>query len=395
MDEAGKVLTTLGVALLIGLATDAVGRRTRVPRVTLLLIFGFLVGPGALNLLPAYGEETFNLAANMALVMVGFLLGEKFTFKALKADGKLVLWLSLAQVVGTALAVGGGLILLGFPPPLALLLAGVAPATDPAATTDVIGESRAKGRFTNVLLGIVAVDDAWGLICFSLLAAVATGFAGTGSGAELLAAGAWEIGGALLLGLGLGVPGAYLTGRVARGEPTLVEALGIVLLCGGLAIWMEVSFLLAAMVLGAAISNLAKHHHRPFHAIEGIEWPFMVIFFVFAGASLHLGALARIGLIATAYCMLRVAGRIGGAWIGGNLTKSGPAIRNWMGMALMPQAGVALGMALVATEKFPDLGAVLLPVVIGATVIFEILGPVSTKIALIKAGEAGMRHNSR
>ena len=395
MEEAGKVLTTVGVALLIGLATDAVGHRTRVPRVTLLLVFGFVVGPGALNLLPAYGEETFNLAANMALVMVGFLLGEKFTFKALKADGKLVLWLSLSQVLGTALAVGGGLILLGFPPALALLLAGIAPATAPAATTDVVHESRAKGRFTNILLGIVAVDDAWGLILFTFLAALTTVLTGSGSGGELLAAGAWEIGGALLIGLLLGVPGAYLTGRVARGEPTLIEALGLVMLCGGLAIWMEVSFLLAAMVLGAAISNLAKHHHRPFHAIEGIEWPFMVVFFVFAGASAHLDALVRLGFIGTAYCALRIVGRVGGAWIGGTLTRSGPAIRNWMGMALMPQAGVALGMALVAAEKFPDLGAVLLPVIIGATVVFEIFGPVSTKLALAKAGDAEQRQKSK
>lgn len=392
MEESGKILTTLGMALLIGLATDAVGRRVRVPRVTLLLLFGF--GAGALNLLPAYGEQTFNLAADMALVMVGFLLGEKFTFKALKEDGKLVLWLSLAQVAGTALAVGGGLLLLGFPPALALLLAGIGSATDPAATTDVIRENRAKGRFTNILLGIVAVDDAWGLILFSVLAAVATVFAGTGDAAQLLMAGAWEIGGALLLGLLLGVPSAYLTGRIAWGEPTLIEALGIVLLCGGLAIWMEVSFLLSAMVLGASISNLARHHHRPFHAIEGIEWPFMVVFFIFAGASLHLEALAGIGLVGTAYCLFRIAGRIAGAWIGGTLTGADRSIRNWMGMALMPQAGVALGMALVASEKFPDLGAVLLPVVIGATVIFEVLGPVSTKGALLKAGDAGRRHNN-
>jgi Kef-type K+ transport system membrane component KefB len=280
-----------------------------------------------------------------------------------------------------------GLLLAGVRLDVALLLAGIAPATAPAATADVVHEVRAHGRFSGTLLGIVAVDDAWGLILFSLMLTAAHGCGEQGGTAVPLLGGAWELGGAFLLGIGLGMPMAYLTGRIQPGEPTLVEALGLVFLCGGIAIWLDVSFILASMVLGGIVANLARHHTRPFHAIEGIEWPFMILFFVLAGASLHIDALYHVGLIGSAYVILRVIGRVLGAWVGGVISRADPLVRRWMGMALMPQAGVALGMALVATERCPTVGEIVLTVVIAATVVFELIGPVMTRIALVRAGE--------
>ena len=229
--------------------------------------------------------------------------------------------------------------------------------------------------------------DSWGLILFSVMLTAAHALGGQGGNAVPLVAGAWEIGGSLLLGIGLGIPIAYLTGRIQPGEPTLVEALGLVFLCGGIAIWLDVSFILASMVLGSVVANLARHHTRPFHAIEGIEWPFMILFFVLAGASLHIDALYHVGLIGSAYVILRVIGRFLGAWMGGVISRAGPLVRRWMGLALMPQAGVALGMALVATERCPNVGEIILTVVIAATVVFELIGPVLTRIALVCAGE--------
>jgi Kef-type K+ transport system membrane component KefB len=200
--------------------------------------------------------------------------------------------------------------------------------------------------------------------------------------------GAWEIVGALLLGLLLGIPMAYITGRLKPGEPTQAEALGIVLLCGGLAEWLQVSFILAGMVLGATVANLAAHHRRPFTAIEGIEWPFMILFFILAGASFEIHTLQDIGLIGVAYILFRLIGRVVGAWGGGIIGGANPVLQRWMGMALWPQAGVALGMALLASHHLPELKEIILPVVIGSTIIFELIGPVMTRRALIKAGEA-------
>ena len=388
MDDTAKTLITLGVLFLLGFATDAIGRRTRLPRVTLLLIFGFAIGPAGLGFLCPNEEKWFSVVANMALIMIGFLLGEKFTLSSLREHGKLVLWLSVAEVVVTALVVLIGLLLIGVQMDIALLLAGISTATDPAATTDVVHETKADGLFTRTMLGIVAVDDAWGLIVFSLMLTAVQAFSGQGDSITPLLTGAWELGGALLVGIALGIPMAYLTGRIRPGEPTLVEALGVVFLCGGIAIWLEVSFLLASMVLGCVVANLARHHTRPFHAIEGIEWPFMILFFVLAGASLHTETLFQIGFVGSAYIILRIIGRLLGAWTGGAISHADPLMRRWMGMALIPQAGVALGMALVAMQRRPDLGEIILPIVIASTVLFELMGPVLTRGVLIHVGEA-------
>ena len=175
---------------------------------------------------------------------------------------------------------------------------------------------------------------------------------------------------------------AFLTGRIKPGQPMLTEALVLTLLCVGLALWAEASFLIAAIVMGAVVTNTARHHEYPFHAIENIERPFLIVFFVLAGAVLELELLWQAGLICIAYISCRVLGKIVGAAAGVRLSGASAATGRWMGIALLPQAGVAMGMALVAATAFPDYRDVLLPVVIGATVVFEIVGPIGTRIAL-------------
>jgi len=391
LENLGIVITTLGVLLLLGLAGDLLARRIPVPRVTLLILFGVLIGPSALALLPVQAEAWYPLISNMALLMVGFLLGGKLSLANLREVGRLVLGISVFKVVGASLLVFLGLLAVGVPLPLALVMAGIAPASAPAAVTNVVEETRAEGRYTETMLGIVAIDDAWGLILFSLLLAVAQVLAAGGDGGALAALqyGGWEVGGALVLGLAVGIPAAYLTGRLNPGQPIQAEALGVVLLAGGLALWLEVSYLLTALVVGATVVNLASHHERPFHEIEHIEWPFMILFFLLAGASLHVAELAHLGWAGAAYIAMRAAGLILGAFVGGSVLGAEARIRRWMGLAVMPQAGVALGMALVAHNALPGLNGTILPLVVGSTVVFELVGPILTRWALERAGEAG------
>jgi Kef-type K+ transport system membrane component KefB len=192
----------------------------------------------------------------------------------------------------------------------------------------------------------------------------------------------------------LGVPMAHLTGRIEKGEPTLGEALGFVFLCGGVAIWIGVSFLLASITLGSVVASLAKHHKRPFHAIEGIEMPFLVLFFVLAGASLDLSSVATVGTVGVAYVALRIGSRVLGGWLGGQLSGAPKSTSRWIGWALMPQAGVAVGMGLLAALRFPETADTILPVVIGSTVLFEMLGPIATRMALRAVGEAQIEPSS-
>jgi NhaP-type Na+/H+ or K+/H+ antiporter len=378
MESTSVFMLTIGGILLLGLVTSAIGKRTFLPRVTLLLIFGAMIGSNGLDWIPEEISRRFELVADVALLMVGFLLGEKLAIKSIRQFAAPIMWISVSAALITTGVVSLGLMLAGVPTSIAVVLGCIAAATAPAAVLDVTMESGAEGPFRNLLLAIVAIDDAWALILFGFGVAIATAAAEMNAFMMVLR----EIGGGVALGTLLGLPAAYLTGRLRQGQPILSEALGIVFVCGGLAIWLEVSFLIAAMVMGAIIANLAKHHEYPFHAIENIEWPFMVIFFVLAGATLEMGALVDVGIIGGIYIVCRAIGKVLGARIGSELARTDKKTKNWMGSALLPQAGVAIGMALVASNHLPEYRQMLLSVVIGSTVFFEIIGPIFTRLAL-------------
>ncbi len=388
MEASSQFLLTIGGILLLGLLISTLARYTFFPRVTLLLIFGIVIGKEALDIIPHVFSERFDIIANMALLMVGFLLGGKLTRDSLRESAGEILWISISAALVTAIIVCLGLIWAGASKEIAIMLGCIASATAPAAILDVVAESTVKGKFKNILLSIVALDDVWALVLFGVGMAVVTSLNDPGGDASVKLMVIKEIGGAVLLGVLIGLPAAYLTGRIKQGQPILTEALGIVFVCGGLAIWLGVSYLIAAMVMGAVIANLARHHEYPFHAIEGIEWSFMVIFFVLAGALLELSALKDIGVIATAYIFCRAAGKYLGARIGSQFSKADQVTKNWMGAALLPQAGVAIGMALVASNQFPEHRQLLLSVVISSTVFFEIIGPVFTRLAIQRARSA-------
>lgn len=380
MLSQASTLITLGLLFIGGLATDYIGRHTFVPRVSALILFGFMIGPSALDILPEITTIWFPYITDMTLVMVGFLLGSSLTAAELKDSGRSVFAISIIVVIVTTLLVSAGLWLIGIPLSLSLLCGGIASSTAPTATMDVVRELKIKNRPSRILLRIVAIDDAWGLIVFSLLLVAVQSI--NGDGASKVAFDAlWDIGGAIIVGIALGLPMSFLTGRIRPGEPTLIEAVGMVLLCGGIALWLSVSYLLASMTMGAVVANMARHHARPFRAIEGIEWPFVVLFFILAGASIQMKHFSLASPIILAYIVLRVLGRLLGAKIGGRVAGSSPQMENWIGLALMPQAGVALGMALVASHRFIELDAIV-TIIVSATVFFEIVGPICTRIAL-------------
>ncbi|MEJ1337244.1 MAG: cation:proton antiporter [Candidatus Sedimenticola sp. (ex Thyasira tokunagai)] len=382
MQQTAEFLFAIGGFLLLGLATDFLGRRTSLPRVTLLLILGIIMGDEALGLIPDSVTDRFEIIADMALLMIGFLLGGRLTLKSLRKSGRHLVWISISAALVTTIIVGLALVLIGVPLEIAILLGCIAAATAPAATTDTVLEFGQKTPFSRLLLAIVAVDDAWALILFSLGMASISILHGLQDISIPLLHAIYEIGGAVLLGVVIGLPASYLTGRLKPGQPMLTEALGLVFLCGGAAIWLNVSFLISSIVMGAVIANMTQHHKYPFHEIENIEWPFMVIFFMLAGASLEIGMLAELGLVGAVYLLTRIIGKLLGAWIGAKISDASDDMRHWMGFALMPQAGVAIGMALLAANQFPEYRQSILSIVISTTVFFEIIGPIFTRLAL-------------
>jgi len=367
--------------LLFGLLTFWIGSITALPRVTLLILMGVVVGPNGLDLFQETRQFWFEQISILALIMVGFLLGSTLTRSTFSLHGKQIIGLSLGVALITLIVVLIGLVILTpLPFEVALLLAAIATATDAVATTAVIDELKDNSPFGKTLLGVVVLDDAWGLLIFSLCLSVAVG--ATINGLPMIVTGLWEISGAIFLGVSLGLPMAYLSGRIHAGEPTLIEALGLIMLCGGLALWLEVSYLLAAMAMGATVANLATHHTRPFHAIKNIQSPFLVLFFILAGASLNFSDFMTVGVIGAIFIGLRIIGKIAGGWLSGRLLgMSGPNAR-LIGTAMLPQAGVAVGMALIVSQLLPQYAETIMAVTIAATALFEVLGPLATRMAI-------------
>lgn len=386
MQVYAPALIALGVLFLVGLAADGLGRRTNLPRVTLLLACGLLGGNAGFNLIPDGLRDVYPIVSVIALSMVAFLLGGELSFRTLRSQGRAIVIISLAVVFCTLIAVSAGLTAIGVPLAAALMIGALATATDPAATLDVIHQSGTETEFSRTLKGIVAIDDAWGVMVFALLIVVARAVNGADPGLHLLTDALVEIFGSMLLGCVIGVPAAYLTGRLSDGEPLRIEALGVVFLTAGCALWLDLSYLIAGMTAGAVIVNLARHHTMAFREIENLEWPFMIIFFILAGATLEPAALWAIGPIGLAYCVLRILGRIAGGWLGGMLARTPRHQRSCYGPALLPQAGVAIGMALMAAEYFPEHGDMITALAIAATVAFELIGPILASFALRKAG---------
>ncbi|MDX1375762.1 MAG: cation:proton antiporter [Burkholderiales bacterium] len=380
-------LLIIGVLLLVGWTVHALGKVIHVPRATLLLIVGMVAGPAVLGIVPAAVSAWFPEVANFALAMVGFLLGENLAGRHLRASARTVLYVSIGASLMPALAVAAAVGALSGNLALALLLGGIATATAPAVTFDIVRQDGRRGPLSRIVLGVVAIDDAWGVLLFSLMLVLAQALAGRGDMAGVLLAGGWKIGGALMLGVLIGIPMGRVTGRVHPGEPTLVEAAGFVFLCAGVAQLIGASYLLASMALGATVALSARHHTRPFRQIEGASEPFLVMFFLLAGHAFEPAALLGLGAVGVAYLVARTLGKIVGARLAARLAGAPRAIEQRVGWCLLPQAGVALGLALLANEQFPELGSVILPLTIATSVVFELVGSIITGWQLRHAGE--------
>ncbi len=380
-------LIFLGSILSISIFMDVVSRRTSLPRISLLVLLGVCIAVFQQWVLGETGRhplgELSTPLINIALVMVAFLLGSELTLERLYSTGRAVIILSLFVLAASAAIVAAGISAMGYSLTIAISLAAISVATDPAAVTEVVHEVGDTSFRAQVIKGVVAIDDAWGIIFFGLSMVMLESItADTGDNAVLILA-IWELAGAIAIGAVIGFPAAWLTGRLSKGEPTLVEAVALILLMAGLADLLHVSALLMAMVAGSLIANLSFHHTRSFREIEHIEWPFLVFFFVLSGASINLAQMETVWWLVVGYVSFRLAGRYLGGWMGSwFLQKKGEKLPRNIGLALTPQAGVAMGMALLAAEHFPEDGEVIVATAVSATICFELFGSLLVKKVL-------------
>lgn len=384
-------ILSIGIILLFGLLAGKLIHKLKIPAITAYLLIGIAIGPFAINLVSRGMLENAGLISNIALGFIAFSLGQHFSVAQFKRIGKSVLYISITKVVFIWAAVTLAIwLLLKTPFYVALILGAIASPAAPAAIMMVIREYKAKGTFTDTLIGVVAIDDAWGLMLFAFCFAIAKNIYSHAVDAHILtsvmSAGS-EIAGAFVLG---GIM-AWIFSRLVRYASNqtelLIYAVGFVMLNTGLALFLNLSLLLANMFLGAVLININRKNYMLFDTIRSIDSPLYLLFFVLAGASLELGKLGHMGLLVLVYACTRLPAALIGAAAGGLLAKASPRITKYIGWGLAPQAGVALGMALVVKSAFPETGNIIFDTILVTTIIFELIGPVCTKFALSKAGE--------
>ncbi len=378
-------LLSMGIIFLSALTLSGLLRRLRLPAVTSYMILGVLAGPVFLNVVSGAFLEASGLISTFALSVISFSLGQNFSIQRLREIGRPVIYISLAQSITACLVTGAAVYLLTGDLFISLALSAVAPATAPPAVVMVVRELRAKGRFTDTLLGVVAFSDVWGLIIFALFFSLLSGGEGISQG---LFYGLSEVAGSFILGTAMGWIFSLFSGYISRPSEILLYVLGFILLNSGLAHLLGVSVLLSSMVMSGALVNFNRESFSFFENLRKVDAPLYLIFFVLAGASLETPLTGMFAVLGGTYIIARMLGKVSGVWAAARVMGLPGIYRRYLGAGLAPQAGVALGMAMIINSFFPGPGGYVLSVIIATTVIYEIFGPLLAKYSIIKAEEA-------
>ena len=407
-----EYLLVIGIAMFAGLLLSRLTSRLNLPDVTSYLVAGLLVGPLVLGRLgvPGLGFDSFAFVEQMGLVcdaalgFIAFSIGSEFRVSALRKIGRQATVIAIFQALTATVLVDLALIGLHFalgdklPVSTCLILGAIATATAPAATLMVVNQYKAKGPLTDILMPIVALDDAVGLIVF----AVSKGIAKALIGGELsvfsvLVDPTIEILGSLLLGAALGWVFSLVEKYFNSNSKRLSLAVAFVALCAGLSkihftigeVHVGFSSLLVCMMCGTIFCNLCDFSEEIMHKTERWTGPVYVLFFVISGAELDLRVFADLAVvgIGVVYIVARSAGKILGASVSARFMKCDKNICKYLGITLLPQAGVALGMSVTVAAEFGAAGAVIRNIVLFSVLIYELVGPMLTKMALTAAGD--------
>ena len=406
-----QILLCLAVALFVGLMLSRLAKLVKLPAVTAYLVAGILVGPfllGAIGLdglgFTSHSQiKSLGIISDTALGFIAFSIGNEFRLAQLKQIGKQATVIGIVQAVFTTLLVDGALIGLHFiipdklPLPSAVILGAVAAATAPAATLMVVRQYKAKGPLTDILLPIVALDDAVGLVLFAISFGVAKAMiSGSVDLISVLLEPTLEVLLSLLLGFVMGLLFSFFERFFHSRSKRLSMSVTFVLVTVALSqlkfeifgVHIAFSSLLVCMMLGTVFCNICDFSEELMDRLDRWTAPLFILFFVISGAELDISLFKDpiIVLIGGVYIIVRCLGKYFGAYVSAKSVKCDNNIVKYLGITLFPQAGVALGMAIKA-EELGELGKVVANITLFSVLIYELVGPFLTKIALTKAGE--------
>ena len=408
-----NILFSLSLALFAGLLLSRLAKLAQLPAVTAYLVAGILVGPFCLG---AFGVEglgfthfdidtkKFSIISDVALGFIAFSIGNEFRLSELKHIGKKATIIGIFQAIFTTLIVDAALIglhfILGdkFPIEAAIILGAVASATAPAATLMVVKQYKAKGPVTSTLLPVVALDDAVGLVLFSISFGIANAiFMGKADILSIAIEPILEVVVSLALGLIMGIVFTFIERFFHSRSKRLSVSVAFVFITVAISMMnfhigpVHVTFspLLSCMMLGTIFCNICDFASELMDRLDRWTGPIFILFFVLSGAELEMsvfgdGIIILIGLV---YIVTRCFGKYYGARISADISHAEPNVKKYLGITLFPQAGVALGMAMKASQFGGEIGHLVANITLFSVLIYELVGPFLTKISLQKAGE--------
>ena len=400
-------LTLIGAATIIAFYVGRLARLARLPSLIGYMLVGVILGPSLLHFFNEPSMERLSFITEIALGFVAFSIGSELNLSKLKRLGGGIISIILAESFGAFIVVALAVYVLTRDLPLALIFGSMAPASAPAGTVAVIQECRAKGSLTTTLYAVVGFDDGLAIIIFGFAAALTktlliTEASGAAEGIlGALLSPAKEIGLSFVVGGVAGLLFYRLVRRLKSARDILIVVFGVILICTGLSIRWHLSLILTNMVVGFVLAN-ARHEsllHRVTAPLLEVMPLLFVLFFCLAGAHLQLSALPALGVVGIVYVLGRSAGLIGGARIGALFGHVEDKVKKYVGLGILSQAGVAIGLSLIVKHEFTQLdarynaphalaiGTSVLATITATCIFFEIIGPIMTKFALKRAGE--------
>lgn len=382
-----SILFPIGLMLLSGLLFGRIAKKLTLPNVTGYLIAGLVLGPYVLGVVSAETASSLALVSEIALGFIALSIGAEFKLSYFKEVGAAPVVIAALEGLMASVCVTCALLAIGQPFTLALVLGAIASATAPAATIMVIRQYNAHGPVTKTLLSVVALDDAVALIAFGFAVAIARSVTGGGELLRSIAEPFIELGLSIVVGTAAAFVMLIPLHFFKKQSNRLCATTALVFITSALASKLGASSLLSCMIFGALLANLSKDADDVFRIGDMVTPPIFMLFFVISGAQLNVTLIPSIGLIGVMYVILRVVGKVAGATLGAVITHSDSKVRKYLGWTLVPQAGVAIGLTLVADTVIPEYSGQIRAVVLCGTLIYELTGPVISKIALTKAGE--------
>ena len=398
-----NLLLSVGIMVVAGFIGGLALEKLKLPKISGYIIVGALLSPSLLNIIPKETVGELDIITEIALGIIAYLIGGSLKAESLQHLRKSIVWVILFQSIGACLLVTIVLSLTGhlvipegtfwqYYFPMAFIIGAVSCATAPAATMAIVSENKAKGPLSTTLLAVVALDDAIAVIAFAIATGISEPLANGTDGISIyqtLGVPFLHIVESIAIGAAFAVALIYISRLAKARELLLAVVFGIVMLCAGISSYLGLSSILANMVMGFILVNKVRRT-EVFGVLQDVEAALYAVFFVLAGLHFDFHVLKATGILAALIVLTRCMGKYAGTWIGAKISGAPDTVRKYLGFALLPKAGVTIGLILLASLKFPGFGDVMLSAVLASTIINELIAPPLVKYAISKAGEVGL-----